>query len=112
MNCYKGKNIHITVGSYHFNLIFVPFEELKMDGLTNINDRIIKVRDDLDRQATLITIKHELVHALIGTQGRVFQKKIDIEDMCEFVAWRLEEINEIIGCIEAGLDDFESEEKL
>ena len=30
------------------------------------------------------------------SQGRNYQKKFDLEDVCEFIAWKLPEINQIV----------------
>ena len=98
------KQINFRLGLYPFTLEFKTREENKgYDGRTWHNERKITVADDLDEISTTITIRHEIVHALLATQGRVFQKKFDIEEMCEFIAYKLPEINEVMGYIENSL---------
>lgn len=94
------KTIKIRIGLYPFKIMFVPFSELdNCDGKTMHNDRIIKIRDDLDEIATELVLRHEIVHAILGTQGRVYQRKFDLEEMCEFIAYKTPEINQIIESV-------------
>lgn len=95
-----NKEINIRIGLYPFKVVFVPYAEIDgCDGRTFHNDRIIKVRDDVDEIATALILRHEIVHAILGTQGRVYQKKFDLEDVCEFIAYKLPEINQIMETI-------------
>ena len=90
----------VRIGLYPFQIKFVPASEIpNCDGSTFHNDRVIKIRNDLDDIATEIVLRHEITHAILGTQGRVFQKKFDVEDVCEFIAYRLPEINSIVDYI-------------
>lgn len=92
------KEIDLIIGCYPFKIIFLPYEQLDgCDGRTLHNDRVIKIRDDLDEITTELVLRHEVVHALLGTQGRVYQKKFDVEELCEFIAYKLPEINGIVG---------------
>jgi len=91
------KDIDVRIGLYPFKVMFVSYSEMDgNDGSTFHNDRTIKIRDDLDKVATELVIRHEVVHAILGTQGRVYQKKFDLEDMCEFIAYKTPEINDIV----------------
>ena len=57
---------------------------------------LMKIADDLNSTTRELTFIHEVVHALLDTQGRCYQKKFDLEELCEFVAWKLPEINQIV----------------
>ena len=98
------KEIDIEIGLYPFKLKFFKLTDEKYDGLTKYNDRTIDIRDDLDDIATMLIIRHEIVHAILCTQGRYLQRKFDVEEMCEFIAYKLPEINEICEYIERTLN--------
>ena len=98
------KELTIEIGLYRFKLKFFTLTNEKWDGLTKYNDRTIDIRDDLDDTATMLLIRHEIVHAILCTQGRYLQKKFDVEEMCEFIAYKLPEINEICEEIETKLE--------
>ena len=57
------------------------------DGKTLYNDAKIVVRKDMNPQIVKSTIIHELTHAVLEIQGRVYQRKFDREDVCEFVGF-------------------------
>lgn len=85
------------IGLYTWDVLFVDKEVIKgCEGQTRCNDLKILIRNDLPLVTTEIVIRHEVVHALLDTQGRVYQKKFDVEEVCEFIAWRLPEINQIV----------------
>lgn len=89
-------DIKIRIGLYPFIITFVDKKEIEgSDGVCLHNDRVIKIRDDLDEVSTMLIIRHELTHALLGTQGRVYQKKFDVEELCEFVAYKLPELHQM-----------------
>lgn len=95
---------NIRIGLYPFELEFVNRDDIKgCDGRCFHNDRRLAIADDMDEVATILVIRHEVVHALLGTQGRAYQTKFGVEEMCEFVAYRLPEINEIMEYIENSL---------
>lgn len=82
------KNTTININGFQWVILFVDKEHIKgFDGQTLHNERNIKIRNDLDYIATEITLKHELTHALLGTQGRCYQTKFSVEELCEFVAY-------------------------
>ena len=85
------------IGLYTWDILFVDKEQIKdNDGQTRCNDFQILIRNDLSPVTTELVLRHEVVHALLDTQGRVYQKKFDIEEVCEFIAWKLPEINDIV----------------
>ncbi len=92
----------LNIGNYKWELKFVPPEEIpECDGRTFYNDFRILVRNDLGRIPARLVIIHEIVHAILGTQGRVYQKEFGVEEVCEFIAWKLPEINAIMDKIDA-----------
>lgn len=102
------KNTKVIIGGYEYSVQYIPHSEMPgYDGLTYSNERTIKIRNDLDDTATLLIVTHEVVHALLATQGRVFQKKFDVEEVCELIANRLFEINEIIAKIKSAWEEHE-----
>lgn len=85
------------IGLYTWDVLFVDKEQIKgNDGQTRCNDFQILIRNDLSPVTTELILRHEVVHALLDTQGRVYQKKFDVEEVCEFIAWKLPEINDIV----------------
>lgn len=85
------------IGLYTWDVLFVDKEQIKgNDGQTRCNDFQILIRNDLSPITTELVLRHEVVHALLDTQGRVYQKKFDVEEVCEFIAWKLPEINDIV----------------
>lgn len=83
----------VKIGNYDWNVRFVSKEELKgSDGQTRCNDFEILIRDDLNEESTNVIVIHEIVHALLDTQGRVYQRKFDLEEVCELVGWNADAI--------------------
>ena len=100
----KKKEIKIKVEGYLFTIKFVNTDKENYDGITWNRTRVIEIRDDLDDEATMLLIRHELVHAILTCQGRIYQKKFDVEEVCEFVAYKLPKINEICNTIKRLLE--------
>ena len=102
----EANSFQLRIGSYSWCVEFIDKdkEEIKgCDGRTLYNEFKIIIRNDLNYLATQLVLRHEVVHALLSTQGRVFQKKYDVEEMCELVAYRLSELEEIDKLIEYNL---------
>ena len=94
------KNVKVNIGGYTFDVEFTkPSEMPGFDGKVMPNEMKILVRNDLSETATKLIVAHEVVHAILDTQGRVYQRKFELEDVCEFVAYRLDEINVIVNGI-------------
>ena len=97
---------YLSIGGYTFIIVQTDRKEMEgIDGKTDHNKRTIYIANDLDKIASIITSRHEVIHALLGTQGRALIKTMSVEDVCEFIAYRLDEINEIMGCIESWLEE-------
>ena len=87
----------MRIGLYNWTVKIVDRKEIDgNDGRTIPNSLEILIADDLKGITRELTFIHEVVHALLNTQGRTYQKKFDVEEMCEFIAWKLPEINQIV----------------
>lgn len=99
-----NKMVEVEIGSYIFYAYLVNPKEIEgSDGILIHNDRTIKIRNDLDIVGIRLVLRHELVHAILLTQGRVYQKKFDLEEMCEFISYQLPEIERLTQHILDGL---------
>ena len=108
----KEKQTVVCIGMYPFKVQFVDYEELNgCDGKTFINGRTIKIRNDLDGIDTELVLRHEVVHAILDTQGRCYQKKFDLEEVCEFIAYKLPEINNVVDTILRQLNNKENKDE-
>ena len=87
----------MRIGLYNWTIRIVDRKEIDgNDGRTMPNSLEILIADDLKGTTRELTFIHEVVHALLNTQGRTYQKKFDLEELCEFIAWKLPEINQIV----------------
>lgn len=95
------KDYDTRIGNYTWRIKFVSKEELNgCDGRTIPNDFNILIRNDLPKLSQKLVFIHEIVHALLDTQGRCYQKSFNVEDMCEFFAFRFEELKSIVEMFE------------
>lgn len=94
--------IKVRIGLYPFEIRFLDREQMERShgercvGYCWFKQRAIDIIDDMDKISTELTIRHEIVHAILYTQGRVQQKKFDLEEVCELIAWKLPEINDVV----------------
>ena len=65
------------------------------DGYCDFNDFTIYIRKELSLKAQEKVLIHELTHACLDTQGRLYQEQFNVEDLCEFVAYCSPQIIEI-----------------
>ena len=98
------KDIEIMINEYPFTIKFFKKNNEYYDGLTRYNERIIEIRDDVDLIATMLLVRHEITHAILCCQGRCYQKKFDVEELCEFISYELPKINEICNAIKQVLE--------
>ena len=95
------KDFKVRIGCYTWQVKFVDVQELPTnDGETRYNTFEILIRKTLEEPVRRLCFIHEVVHALLGTQGRCYQKQFELEDVCEFIAWRFNEIQDIIETYE------------
>lgn len=93
------KDIEIMISGYPFTIKFFKKNNEYYDGLTRYNERIMEIRDDVDLMATMLLVRHEITHAILCCQGRRYQKKFDVEEVCEFVSYTCEEITKLTNYI-------------
>lgn len=98
------KDIEIIINGYPFTIKFFKKNNEYYDGLTRYNERIIEIRDDVDLMATMLLIRHEITHAILCCQGRCYQKKFDVEEVCEFVSYQLPNINIICDYVKRKIE--------
>lgn len=92
------------IGLYEWEVRLATREETHgNDGQTRCNEFVILIADDLNPTTREIILRHEVVHAILDTQGRVFQNKFNLEEVCEFIAWKLPEINDVMSRFEGVL---------
>ncbi len=81
----------ISLYGYDWEVLFVDKDDKDLgkniDGITLYNDMKILVRNDLNPIMQKECLTHELTHAVLCTQGRCYQKKFDLEEVCEFVGF-------------------------
>ena len=91
MNANTNMNMKFNIYGYEWEVDFVdkddPILNNSSDGKTLYNDAKIIVRKDMDPQIVKTTLIHELTHAVLEIQGRVYQRKFDREDVCEFIGF-------------------------
>ena len=99
------KDIEIMINEYPFTIKFFKKNNEYYDGLTRYNERIIEIRDDVDLIATMLLVRHEITHAIFCCQGRCYQKKFDVEEVCEFISYELPKINTICDYVKKIIED-------
>ena len=87
----------MRIGLYDWKVKIVDRKDIDgCDGRTAPNSLEILIADDIKGITREITFIHEVIHALLNTQGRCYQKKFNVEELCEFISWKLPEINQIV----------------
>ncbi len=91
----------VKIGNYYWKVEFDPNVKLDgADGQTQSNELKILIRNDLSKEVTRAVLIHEIVHATLDMQGRVYQENFNVEEVCEFIAWNIDSIKEIVDyCI-------------
>lgn len=98
--------IKVRIGLYPFTVKTFTRTNEKYDGVTRYDTLTIEIDDSADDIKTQLLLRHEIVHAILCTQGRAYQEKFGLEEMCEFIAYKLPEINQVMEHITTqwGLD--------
>lgn len=89
----------IEIFGYKWDVDFVAPENQNLrgnDGCCLFNKRLILIRNDVGKSATECILRHELTHAMLCVQGRHYQRKFDVEEVCELVAFLTPAINSIV----------------
>lgn len=91
------EKLFFPIGGHNWELKFVDKKEIEgNDGLCKPNDFIILIRKDLKKETASLVFAHEVVHAILDTQGRCYQKRFNIEEVCEFVAWQNDTVHTLV----------------
>ena len=94
------------INGYKWRVFFEKREKMNgNDGMCKPNDLQIVIDIDLSDQAQILTFSHEIVHAILDTQGRTYQKKFGLEEVCELIAWQNKSIYELIEQFKKDLHD-------
>ena len=95
----EDRAITVELDGYSWNIIFTDregFENADLpsscDGITKFGEFSIYIDKNINPTAQKEVIIHELTHAILCTQGRWYQKKFDVEELCEFVGFCGEKI--------------------
>lgn len=86
--------INVNINDIPWKVRFLPSEQMRDgdNGTCYSLKRTIDIDDSLDYSEACIIITHELMHALMATQGRCFEEEINNESVCEIVAWNLDKL--------------------
>ena len=96
------KEFVIFIGGYSWTVRFEKKELMqKSDGQTFTDHFLILIRDDLSIEMQRIVFIHEVVHAILTTQGRYAQVNFNVEEMCEFIAYRQQELESLLETFDA-----------
>ena len=89
----KYKNFKVEIGGMKWDIVFLEPDQIKgFNGLCYHSELRIELRNDLPYPIMKRRYIHECVHAIMGCQGRCFQKKYDTEDVCEIVAYAFDDL--------------------
>lgn len=97
------KTIKITISSYIWVVKFLDSNQMRKNdyGTCWTLQRTIEIDNQLGYEETKIILGHELVHAYLAVYGRNNTDVMDTEDVCDFIAWNMDELirkrNEILG---------------
>ena len=89
--------IEVSINNHTWSVRRLKHEDMNwaMYGYTWTQHKAIDILDTLDKKDLSLVIRHEVCHALLDTQGRRYQRKFDVEELCEFIAWNIDEIKKI-----------------
>ena len=84
----------IKINNHIWEIIFFERTTERYDGVTNESNLTIEINKNISRQAIRHSLIHELVHAYLASFGFDYYvlKKMDIEQVCEFVAHNCDSI--------------------
>ena len=98
----------ITINNVEWDFNFVPSVCLPSNyyGQCCDEELTINVLKNMNPTRKRFTIIHELIHAIFHSQGRRYTwKDMDEESICEFIAWNLDTINNLVDYIQKHSDD-------
>ena len=83
----------ININGYDYTVRLVDKDLIKgCDGKCFINEFLILIRNDLNKEITACVLRHEIAHAILCVQGRWSHNKFTQEDLCEFVGFNANHI--------------------
>ena len=90
------RNIDVVIGGHTWSIRRLKDKDMTGTvGKTWSFHFAIDLNEELTEKELPLVIRHEVCHALLDTQGRAFQTKFGVEELCEFVAWNHEQIGVI-----------------
>ena len=90
-------DFELNILGYQWRVSFVDRSEINgCEGRTIPSQMEIKIANDMPDAATEVVFIHEVIHALMDSQGRCYERKLDVELVCEFIAWNYNIINSIV----------------
>ena len=86
--------IKVKIGAHLWSIRFMEPHLMRPDdnGTCWTNRKCIDIDNTMDKTETKLILMHEIVHAFLGTEGRVYQKDFDDESICEIIAWNIDEM--------------------
>jgi len=86
--------IMANINCIEWKIRFLPSEQMREgdNGTCWSLKRIIDIDASLGYQEAKKVLTHELMHALMATQGRSYEEEINNESVCEIVAWNIDKI--------------------
>ena len=86
--------IKFKLGNHNWRVRFLPTHLMRENenGTCWTGKRCIDIDESMDDKETKLVLTHEIVHALMATQGRVYEEGLCNESVCEFIAWNIDEI--------------------
>lgn len=89
--------VKIKIGSHIWSIRFVPKYLLNENAFATCypSNLTIDIGKDYDKSLLELSLTHELTHALLAESGRIYEHQFNTEELCEFVAWNIEEIKRL-----------------
>ena len=106
--------MEIFINNIKWEVQFVEAEMLPTDYLGCCCSEILTIRilKTLSRNRRRYTIIHELVHALLHSQGRTYTwEDMNEEAVCELIAWNLDTLSKLVEQIEYMADTEDIDKK-
>ena len=93
----------IKIHDYTWNVELVDISDPDLEGKYDGRTSYKKLRIAIDKAQAPDMIKetllHELTHAYLGMQGRYNQRKLTIEEVCEFIGWNAQSMVDTANAI-------------
>lgn len=88
------KIVKIKLLNHIWSIRFIPPYLMKdgNDGTCHTAKRCIDIDNSMSKEEIKLILTHELVHAYLGMGGRIYEKSLDDESVCEFIAWNIDDI--------------------